>query len=463
MSEVNQPVNPINRDLKYRLSEMTTICIPVVVEQSFVVLMGIISGILVASQGEAAISAVNIVDSVSQLVISLFSALTVGGTVVVGRYVGKKDEENATKAAAQSIILAFMISIVVSILFMVFREQIMSGLLKDAAADVKLMSHKFFFIVNFSFPILAIMQTNFGVIRGTGDTRTPMLISLIMNVLNVVLGYVLINGFFFIPSFGIVGAAVSLVVSRFLGMVLTFVYLLKFSKIIKLRHKSQLKPDFSVQKIILNLGIPTSIESSLFQVGKIITQSFIISMGTQAIVANSVGGAITGFICVPGNALATGLMIIVSQRVGKGEIDDVKKTVWFATVYGMVCLSITCLIFFPLSNKLIDIYKVSPHSAELTKQILHSGYIAIPLLWSPSFLTPAGLRAVGDVRFTMVIAIASMWTFRIASGYVLGIYLNVGILGVWIGMYIDWIVRSIFFAIRILSGKWLKNIGVGGA
>ncbi len=455
---------PLNRSIKYRFKEMTMISIPIVIEQSFMVLMGIISSVMVASKGAVASSAVNIVDSLSVFIMALFSALTVGGTIVVGQYVGKKDHEKATEAAAQSVFLTLVISLTVFFILLIFRYPIIKAMLGNSDMALYQSTMDFFFIVNFSFPVMTMTQSCFAILRGTGDTRTPMFISLIMNIINVSCGYVLINGIdvhfwlfnFNTPSYGVKGAAMALLLCRSLGMILAIFCIIRFSKIISFKSLSVFKPNFAMQKVILNLGVPTSIESGLFNGGKLITQTFIISMGTAALLANLVGNAIIGFTNVPGSSLSTALMIIVSQRVGKGEKEDIQKTIHFATLYGMLAMGTLCLLSFPLVETIIRLYKADAEAAVYIRQLLYSGFLISPLLWSPSFMTPSGLRAVGDVRFTMVVAICSMWSFRIFSGYILGIVFRMGIFGVWIGMYIDWVVRALFFNWRVLSRKWMK-------
>ncbi len=451
----------IVRSNKYRLREMISISFPIILEQVSITLMGMVSSILVSSGvGAQALSAVSMIDSISNIIISLFSALTTGSTIVVAQYVGRRDIQKATEASGQALISAVVFSLFIFLNFLIFRNIILNSLFSQAEPLVIQSAEKFFFVVNFSFPVLAVAQTCFGVLRGSGNTGTPMKISILMNIINVLAGYVLIFGIsipftsIHLKGLGVVGAALALLISRSVGMLVSLVYLARFSGIIKLNKLCFFKPNLSLLKIILGLGVPTSVEGSLFNVGKLITQTYIVSMGTAAIAANSIGSAVFGFINVPGNAFATGVMILVGQRIGRGEADDVKKTIFFAIKLGMAMMAVMCIICFPLNNLIITIYRAEPASAEILKQVLGSAYIASPIFWAMSFLLPAGLRATGDVRYTMFVAIFSMWVFRIFVGYFFGIALGWGLLGVWIGMYTDWFVRGVLFYFRLIGDKW---------
>ena len=445
--------------LRKRAEELYKISVPVLLEYTFITLMGIISTVMVASVGQHAISAVGMVDSISNLIIALFSALTTGGTIVVAQYYGRGDRQAAAKSGAQAIILSALISAVILAFLAVFRVQIIDVLYGMADEDVIEASNDFMKIINFSYVPLAVLQTVFGIMRGTGDTSSPMKISVLMNVLNVLIGRALIMGFLFIPPLGVSGAAWGLLLSRSAGAVIAFWYMLKKSDTVRLNKPAFFKPDFDIQKIILRFGVPTSIESSLFQVGRMFTQVFIVAMGTAAIMANSVVTAVVMFIYVPGNSFFTSVMILVGQRIGRGEDEDVEKTILFSVLAGSVMLGALCLICYPLTGVIITLYKADAEAGEIIRQVFYTFLIATPLFWSMSFISASGLRAAGDVKFTMVISVSTMFIVRICVGYILGVWLEMGVVGIWLGMYSDWVVRSVIYFLRIKSGKW-KNKGI---
>ena len=455
-------MNKLAAEYKPRLLELTKISAPIIVEQIFITVMGMVNTAMVSSVGDYAVAAAGIIDSVSNLIIAVFAALTTGGAIVVAQYFGRQDRAGASKAGAQSAILALALSLIAAGVFAVFRTQIILSLFGKSDTNVVNAGMEYFRIVIISYPFLAVMQTLFGVMRGCGDTGSPMLITLLMNLLNFILGYILILGInlfgIHTAGFGVTGAAAAITLARMSGMIASIIYITRKSKAVRLNRLSYFKPDFITWRAVLGLGIPTSVESTLFQVGRLITQLFIVGMGEAALAANTVASSVSGFINVPGSAFSMGVMILVGHRVGRGQESDIKKTSIFATAMGSVMMGLVCLLCMPFIGTLGKIYNLSPDAYAIFFTALFSSLMVTPFLWAPSFILPASLRATGDVNFTMAVAIISMWAFRIVSGYIFGVAMGLGVLGIWMGMYVDWFVRSVLFTWRLLSGKWKKHL-----
>lgn len=450
-------------EITKRGKELFFISAPMIVEQLCITFMGLVSTWLVNSVGEYAVTAVGMVNSISNLIIALFAALTTGGTIVVAQMIGRQEIKAAKSAAGQSILLSFLFSLIIAAVLTVFQGGVINLLFGGAGSDVIEAANRFMFIVNFSYPILAVTQTIFGILRGSGNTGTPMLISVLMNVVNFALGLSLIRGinFWFIhtPSFGIEGVAFALLFARLIGFLTAGFYIVFAAKRVRLYKISYFKPNAAVQKTILGIGIPTSVESALFYLGKIITLIFIVGMGKAATTANSIGSSVFEMVNVPGAAFATGVMILVGQRIGRGETDDVERTTKFAISFGALALGIICLMVFIFQEQIIGAFNPSAETYGYLKQIFMLCFFATPLFWSPSFITPSALRATGDVRYTMYVATISMWSLRIVLGYVFGVTLGFGVIGIWFGMLADWIARGLLFYIRLIKGRW-RNKGI---
>ena len=455
------------QELVKMFKELMLISAPIMLEQVFISIMGIVNQLMAANViGEHAVSAVGIINSVSDIIIAVFMALATGGTIVVAQMYGRKDYERAKRAGAQAITLAIFASVIVFVVFTAFRIPIINGLLGDAEESVFNAGLDFFTVVIPSFPMLAIMQTAFGIIRGSGNTKTPMQITLIMNIVNVLLGFVLIFSWeitifgihIVSPSFGIVGAGLALTLSRLSGMILIMLYIFTRSKTIRFNSFKDFMPNVNVQKDILGIGIPTGVETSMFQVGRLITQMFIVGMGTSALFANNVAGTIFGFMGIPGMAFSQGVMIVIGQMVGRGDYDRIKKTGLFTMAVGSVMFLIICAAMFPFTGFIATAFNASDESAALLIPLLRFMFIMTPLFWSPGFVTPAALRAIGDVRYTMFVGVSTMWGLRIVLGYVLGVTMGFGLMGVWYAMIADWVVRTVLFQYRLVRGKWMRNL-----
>jgi len=436
-------------------------------EHVFISVMGIVNQLMAANViGEHAVSAVGMINSVSDVTIGVFMALATGGTIVVAQLYGKGDLGRAKRAGAQAITLSIIVSIIVFVGFSAFRMPIINGLLGDAEESVFRAGLDFFTVVIPSFPMLAIMQAAFGIIRGSGNTKTPMQITLIMNVVNVLLGFILIFSWeislfgihIISPSFGILGAGLALTLSRLSGMVLILLYIFMKSTTIRFDSIKDFMPSLTMQKDILGIGIPTGVESSMFQVGRLITQIFIVGMGTSALFANNVSGTIFGFMGIPGFAFSQGVMIMIGQMVGRGDYGDIKKTALFTTAVGSAMFAVICLALFPFTGFIARAFNASPESAAQLIPLLRFMFIMTPLFWSTGFVTPAALRAMGDVKYTMYVGLATMWGLRIILGYVLGVHFGLGVMGIWYAMVLDWVVRTVLFVQRVVKGKWMKNL-----
>jgi len=443
---------------KFRVRELLRITLPMVVEHLSLSVIAMVSAMLVAGVGEHAISAMGMVDSVLNLIFALFAALTVGGVIVVSQYMGREDIVRAKAACGQAVLLATVFSLIVAGILLIFGAGILSALFPAAADDVAESARTFLVLVSLSFPALALRETIFGLLRGTGDTLTPMTISIVTNILNLLLGIALILGidwwFIRISPMGVAGAGTALLISRTLGAIAGGWFVARRVKRIRLNRLSYLRPNFSMQKTIMRLGMPTSLESGLFNVGALIIQMLIVSMGTAAIATHAIGSNIMGFVNVPGNALATSLMILVGARIGRGEAEDVLPTARFVVFAGMGAFAVVCLGVFFMRGWLFGLFSPEPETLVYLNRVIIVALVASPLLWPSSFIAPAALRATGDVMHPMIVSIISMLGVRVVISLVLGVFMGWGILGVWLGMTADWLVRGICFWVRLIRGKW---------
>lgn len=439
--------------------------LPVLIEQFFIVIMGVVNTMLASNLGPQAISAIGMVDSISHIIISVFGALAVGGTVVVAQYTGRGDRLSANQAAAQALTACLAISLAVTLAIFSTQRLILNTLFADAEALVMNNALSYMRVVLWSYLPLAMTSVAFGILRGAGDTRTPMLVSILMNLFNVVFSYVLIYGLHInlglfkiqTPAYGIGGAATGITLARLVGLLLIMIPIFRGSKEIQLTSWRHFAFHKLMQKRIFQLGIPAGAEQLMFNGGKLIVQTFIVSLGTASMAANAISGSVNSMIMIPGNALAIAATALVGQLIGRGQHEEAKKQLKFLVGLASVAMLGISFILFPLLNPIISLYTQDSTTMHLAYTILFSSLIAQPLLWPTSFIMPGGLRGAGDVKYTMVISIISMWLMRILLGYVFAIVLQIGVLGIWLAMYSDWIIRSIFFAWRLKGRKWLQK------
>lgn len=274
-----------------------------------------------------------------------------------------------------------------------------------------------------------------------------------MNILNVAGNAVFIYGF----GIGTFGAAVSTTISRTVAAVLIFCLMFNEKRDLNFKGQVTLRFRLDLIKKICYIGLPNSMENSLFQLGKILTVSMISTMGTYAIAANAVCNTIASFNILPGAAINSGIVAIVSVCIGAGKPEQARYYSKKLMKAAWISLSAMSLVLMVSAGILTSLYHLSPEATNLAKQVLWLHAVMVIVAWVPSFTLPNVFRAAGDAILPMAVSIGSMWIFRLGCSYLLGIVFKMGLLGVWTAMVIDWIFRSIFFAIRFRSGKWEKG------
>ncbi|NMF06333.1 MATE family efflux transporter [Clostridium beijerinckii] len=438
--------------------DVLKLAIPIMIEQTFVMLLGTCNTMMAGHIGEQAVSAIGMVDSINNMFISFFAALSVGATVVVAQQIGRNKPKKANETAKQAIISGILVSLIITLLLWIFRIKLINVLYGSAEELVKIDAKLYLEFTLLTYPFIAIEQIANGILRGCGDTKTPMQITIFMNLINIILGYTLIFGIntLSIPSFGIAGAAVAIAIARLIGTLIIMLVLFRGSKIIKLKNIFPFKFDMEIQKNIFNIGIPAGMEQVIFNAGKLIVQMFIVTMGTASIAANAISSSIAIMINVPGNSLCLAATTFVGQYVGRNDIKGAKSTLIYLTKFGTICLVSLGLIFIPISKWLASLYTNVPEVINISSTLTRSNSIAL-IAWGISFILSSGLKGAGDTRYTMLTAFIGMWIFRIFAGYILGIVLGIGVLGIWIAMYIDWIVRGLMYCVRLRGNNWLKH------
>ncbi len=250
------------------------------------------------------------------------------------------------------------------------------------------------------------------------------------------------------------GVGASTLIVRILGAVILFVLVLNQKNQVHLTNPLRWRFNLDIVNRMMKISIPTSIDGVIFQLGKLILQSLIVTFGTSAIAANAVANNIAGISNIPGSALGVVMIMVTGQLVGAREFDKVRVYTKKLIIWCICTMGIINLLILVFLNQIIGLFNLTPEGAEITKQIVFVFSTMSIVFWPFSFLLPNTLRAANDARYTMIISIVSMWTFRIGFSYLLCLQFGLGVVGVWIAMSIDWVFRSACFLKRFVSGKW---------
>ena len=423
---------------------------PMIIEQFLAILVGMSDSIMVATVGEHAVSGVSLVDNIFVLLIYLFAALATGGAVVMGQYLGQNKHEKANRAVNQLILFTALFAICIMIGLYLARNLILHRVFGAIEANVMEASKTYLLIVSASIPFIALYNAGAAVFRTMGNSKVPMYLSMMMNAINVGGNAILIFGF----GMGVAGAATSTLVSRVISAVAIIFLLCSPEHLLHLERPFSFKLDFGMLKKIAYIGIPNGLENGMFQLGKIMVLSMITGFGTAAIAANAVSNIIATFQVLPGMSVGMAVITVCSRCVGAGDYEAARyytRKILKLVHILIIVFSVTTLVALP---GIMHLYNLSDDAMTFTKQIIWYHGICCMLIWPEAFTLPNTLRAASDVKFCMILSIISMWVFRIAFSYIIGVRMGMGVLGVWIAMTIDWAVRAVLFIIRYRGKRW---------
>ena len=426
--------------------------IPLIIEQMLNSLMGMVDTLMVSRVGAEAISAVSLVDSINNLVLQVFAAMAAGAAIICSQYLGRKDEKGCNDAAKQIVLTVVVISSVIMIIGVGFRKPLLHLIFGSVEEAVMTNAQIYFLITALSYPFIALFQAGAAFYRACGNSKFTMKTALIANVANIV-GNTL---FIFVLQMGAAGAAISTLISRALCAFVVFYALRKPGYAIQLKNYFSIRPDLNLIVKIIAIGVPSGIENGMFQFGKLAIQSTVSSLGTAAIAAQAMTIIFENVNGMAAVGIGIGLMTVVGQSIGAGRQEEAKYYIVKLAGYAEVAMIISCILVYIAARPVTVLAGMSEESTALCMQMILAITIVKPLLWVPSFTPPNGLRAAGDVRFSMITATLTMWLCRVALSIFLMRVVKTGPIGVWYGMFADWGVRGVIFTIRFVRGKWLR-------
>ena len=437
----------------YSNPDLRKLLVPIIVEQLLSSLMGTADTMMVSNIGSAAISAVSLVDSINILVIQALSALSAGGAILCSQYLGSKNPKEANRAARQVLFVMAFLSITLSAFCLMFRTPLLHVIFGKVEADVMRNSQIYFFYTLLSFPFIGLYDAGASIMRSQNNSRNPMIISVISNFMNIGGNAILIFGL----GMGVKGAAISTLLSRIFCAIVVIWQLRNNQAPICITNYGNIRPEWSLIKKILFIGIPSGIENSMFQFGKLAIQSTVSTLGTVAIAAQAMTNILENLNGIAAIGIGIGLMTVVGQCLGAGRNDEAIYYIKKLSVLSEIVNIASCLLVFALTKPITILAGMEPSSAQLCFYMVTFITIVKPISWVLSFIPPYGMRAAGDVKFSMITSCCTMWLCRVSLCIYLCRVWGFGPIAVWIGMFSDWTLRAIIFSLRFHSRKWLNH------
>ncbi|WP_242826935.1 MATE family efflux transporter [Butyrivibrio sp. MC2013] len=431
--------------------QLLMLILPVIAEQFLTSLMGLADSMMVSNVNDYALGAVQLVDSINILVIQAFAAIATGGVVICSHYIGQQNLKRAKEAAEQVSLSAFLLSLFITVFCIVLKNPILDLTFGRVEEALMAEARIYFFITILSFPGIALYSAGSAIYRAQGNTRLPLVISIACNCINIAGNAV----FIFVFNMGVAGAALATLISRWLSALVVYAFLRRRSELINIRDYRRLRTDPYLVRKVLGLGIPNGIENSMFQFGKLVIQSAVSAMGTIAITAQAMTNIMENLNGIAAVGVGIGLMTVAGQTMGAGRKKEAAYYIRKLSIWAEVFLTASCILVFLAGGRITAIAGMNSESAKLCMYMV--GWITIikPLFWVPSFVPAYGMRAAGDVRFSMLLSISTMWFVRVGITLTLVYFFHyMSPMAVWIGMFSDWFVRGVFYTIRLRSMKW---------
>lgn len=451
--EQNVNAGRTEREPMFSDNALRALLLPLLLEQFLSVSMGMADTVMVASVGEAAVSSVSLVDNINLLVIQVLAALATGGAVVASQYLGHREPDRARHGAAQLYTVLLLSTVLVAAGMLVFRHALLLSVFGAVEEQVMHFAEIYLFISVLSYPFMGIYNAGAALFRAQGNSRISMYASLVMNVINIAGNAVLI----FVFGLGVLGAAMATLAGRVFAALWVTARLQRQDNPLRITAVSELKPDGSFIRRILSIGIPSGLENGMFQIGKLIVSSLTCTLGTTAIAANAVANTVSSMANIPGNGVSLAMIPVVGQCLGAGEREQAKRYAVKLMKLAYLGIALTNVVLFLAAPWTAHLFQLSDGAVAAAVQVLHMFAVVSILFWPSSFTLPNALRAGGDARYTMLVSLFSMWSFRVVLSHLFVLKFHWGLPGVWMGMFIDWIFRSLLFWIRFWKGTWMEH------
>ena len=426
--------------------------VPLFFEQLLVMLVGIMDTFIVSYVGEAAVSGVSLVNSFNTIFIYLFTALASGGAVVISQYIGSQDKKNSILSSSQLLMFSTIFSCILSVVVLLFQRPILSGLFGRVDTEVMDACMTYLRISAYSYPFIAIYNASASLYRSMEKTKTTMNISLASNLINVIGNYIGV----FVLHAGVAGVAVPSLLARAFSAIAITILCFNRQLVTYYSKEDIFTWNGAMLKRILKIAVPNGIENGIFQFVKVALSSVVALFGTYQIATNGIAQSIWSLAALMGVALGPVYITVIGQCMGKKDTAQAKYYFKKLNRLSLVLSVIWNMLIFFITPGWMKFYQVSEETIQMVIYLVAIHNFFNAFIYPFSGPLSNGLRATGDVKFTMVVSIASTVLGRFIFSLLFAIYFNLGVIGIALAMCLDWSVRAVIFYLRYRSDKWTK-------
>ena len=426
------------------------LALPAMGEQMLSMMVGIVDTYLVGHLGAASLAAVGLANQWVFMATMLFGAIATGATALIARFVGAREKTQANEVLRQSMLLGAGIGVFATVMGFTLAEPAVR--LLGAEEEVVTLSASYLRVVSSIFFFSTLMFIGNASMRGAGDTRTPLLVMVVVNLLNVGVAWTAINGPFGLPKMGVVGSAMGAATGRMAGGMLVVYLLLKGRAGIKLRL-AHLRPDSDLNRRILRVGLPTGMEQLLFRTGHMVFARILAELGTVAYAANQVAMNGWSLSFMPGFGFALAATTLVGQRLGADDPEGAQQRGYTSYRLAATLMGSVGVLFLLFPGQIVGFFTNDPEVVEIGTMPLRMVGVIQPLL-AAAMVFPGALRGAGDTRFPMVVTGAAIWLIRLPLAYLFAIVLGWGLPGAWGALALDLCMRGLLNFLRFRGGRW---------
>ena len=427
--------------------------IPVAIENVLHMSVFIIDAVMVGRLGTDALASIGLAGALYFTISMVFSSLSVGSASIVARHIGAKEKEAAQVVGAQAVLMSLILGVLVTPLLLVFAEKML--VLMSAEPQVSALGKSYLQIIGGFFIFRLIILACNGILRGAGDTKTPMKVTIIINCINILFNWLLIFGIGPFPRWGVAGAAWATAIAYTIGTVLLCTKLFTGRCILRISIRQIIQFHFESVKRIIRISIPAAIDAFLTQIGFLIFAKIVAILGTIPLAAHQIAIRVESISFMPGFALAVSTATLVGQSLGTKNVNLALLSMRRSCYFAMALMGFFAFIFLIFPAQMATIFKPEPSVLSLAVVCVMIAALEQPAL-AIYMVYSGGLRGAGDTISPMIITIVGTLCFHVPISYLFGITLGWGLAGVWFGSALDWICRAIAIYILYRRGRWKR-------
>ena len=437
---------------KFNAASLLRFALPNIAMMMLLSMYTIVDGMFISRfAGTTALSAINMSYPINCLQMATGIMLGTGGSAIIARRQG----EGRTDEARRNFTMLIAVALGIGLIFTVFGNLFLNPILRLlGTSELQWADCRIYTRIQLVFAPMLFLQTAFQTLFVTaGKPGLGLLTSVGGGITNVVLDWLFMGPM----NMGVAGAAIATLGSRVISAVVVFAFLHNPSQEIAVRDYLHIRPDGRRIMRILSLGIPNGIENAMFQFGKLAIQSTVSTLGTIAIAAQAMTNILENLNGIAGIGIGIGMMTVVGQCLGAGRKDEAIYYIKKLTAVAEIVIIASCALVFLATKPVTILGGMEPESAKMCLYMV--GWITVvkPIVWTLAFIPAYGMRAAGDVRFSMILSCISMWAFRVTLCIYLCRVHGFGPIAVWIGMFTDWTIRGIVFTFRFMGRRWLAH------